>query len=180
VTVEAVVFAVAAAIAVMAALGVVLARTPVLSVILLIVNFFALAALYLVLSASFLAAVQVLVYAGAIMVLFLFVVMLLSPGREPRRLGGLPGQLAGAVALVALSLLSLAWLVLASPGTISSSLPPISGDYGTAPALGRALFTRYLLPFEATAFLLLVAVVGVVLLARRHPPARAGDRSQPL
>jgi NADH-quinone oxidoreductase subunit J len=184
--VETAVFVLAAVVAIATALGVVLARTPVYSAIFLIANFFSLATLYLLLNASFLAAVQVLVYAGAIMVLFLFVVMLLSPGKELQRLGGLPGQLVGAIVVVVISLASLAWLAtqaVAYVGTPSVWYQvhshSLSSDYGTAPALGRALFNRYLLPFEVTALLLLVAVVGVVLLARQSPTPEPTSEGTP-
>jgi NADH-quinone oxidoreductase subunit J len=158
------VFFVVAAIAIVAALGVVLHPHPVYSALSLVVALFQIAVLFLLLDAQMVAFLQILVYAGAIMVLFLFVIMLLNVGREEevaspswRALTTLVGGLLG---------LELAWFFLRR-----AVLPGASGDldpgYGSVTALARTLFTDHALSFELTSILLLVAIVGAVVLARR-------------
>jgi len=149
------------------------ARNPVHVALFLVVTQIALAVAFLFQGAFFLAAVQVIVYAGAIMVLFLFVIMLLGvdrrdPGDEP-----LPAQRPLAIglgALLAAEILYVAWkgVDLASgAGRSGGALDAINRDPGNVRALARVLFSRYLLPFEATSILLVSAVVGVMVLARR-------------
>lgn len=135
---------------------------PVTSAMFLVLTIAALAGLFVLLHAFFLAAVQVLVYAGAVMVLFLFVIMLLDLKAEERRklkwfavLGGM----VSAGAILALFLSNLA------PAALGPATAP-SFDGGTIP-LGRLLYTQYLLPFEIVSLVLLVAMVGVVLLSKR-------------
>jgi NADH-quinone oxidoreductase subunit J len=148
-------------------------RNPVASALWLVVTLFTLAALFVLLDAQFLAVLQVLVYAGAIMVLFLFVIMLLNVGRAgPTDLKG-PIGLGLGVLLAGLLLVQL--LVLRQ----SSSLPalgPTAGvpvppraaaGAGIVPAIAQPLFTVYLVPFELTSLLLLAAIVGAVVLAKR-------------
>ena len=158
------------AVAVIASVLVIAQRNPVYSVLLLIASFGALSGLYILLDAPFAAVVQIIVYAGAIMVLFLFVVMLLNAPHEetafderthpllrpgPMRFGALL-----AVALIA----ELVWaLSRSSPGTTFSSNPVTS-----VAAIGRSLFTDYAFQFEVTSVLILVAMVGAVLMARRE------------
>jgi len=161
------------ALAVIASLLVIAQRNPVYSVLLLIASFGALSGLYILLDAPFAAAVQIIVYAGAIMVLFLFVVMLLNAPHEDtdydERTHPLlrPGPMRfGAVLAVAL-IAELAWALVRSapPSTFSNApVPSVS-------AIGRSLFTDYALQFEVTSILILVAMVGAVLMARReeHP-----------
>jgi NADH-quinone oxidoreductase subunit J len=162
--VEAVVFWFAAVLAVAGALGIVLQRNPFYSVLALVVHLIALAVLFLLLNAEFLAAAQVIVYAGAIMVLFVFAIMVLIPGKEetgpdPRR-----GLRAWAIPVAALLFLQvLIWLLL-SRGASPTGPPPTGG----VEVIGRLLFTDYLFPFELTSVLLLAAMVGVLLLARRR------------
>jgi NADH-quinone oxidoreductase subunit J len=137
-------------------------RNPVTSAMFLVLTMGCLAGLFVLLHAFFLAAVQVLVYAGAVMVLFLFVIMLLDLKAEERyklRLGGL---LAGLVAVGAL--LAIFFQTLAHAQLTAEAKPTIEG--GTLP-LGRVLFTQYLLPFEIVSVLLLVAMVGVTLLSKK-------------
>jgi NADH-quinone oxidoreductase subunit J len=126
-----------------------------------------LAGLYILLEAHFVWAVQVLVYAGAIMVLFLFVIMLLNLPREDvawathdRRRILLAAGLAG-VLLVELVLV-VGW----RGGSMTA--PPLPAGFGTTETVGRLLFTRFLLPFEITSVILLVAVVGAMVLAKKH------------
>jgi NADH-quinone oxidoreductase subunit J len=157
-------FFVIAVIAVASALGLVLRRNPIHGALFLVVNLGSVAALYLLLRAEFLAAAQVIVYAGAIMVLFIFAIMVLIPGKEetgpdplrPYRLVALP---LGGLLLVEIVLILL-WRRAAPP----------AGSAGSAdlPALSRLLFTDYLFPFELTSVLLLAALVGVLVLAKRR------------
>jgi NADH-quinone oxidoreductase subunit J len=158
-------FALLALMAVGSALGLVLKRNAIHGALFLVVNLGAVAALYLSLRAEFLAAAQVIVYAGAIMVLFVFAIMVLIPGKEetgpdPRRPYRLLALPVGAGLLV-----ELAAIVAASGGT---TRPPAPGPPGGVEAIGRLLFTDYLFPFEMTSVLLLAAMVGVLLLARRR------------
>ncbi|MDE3087027.1 MAG: NADH-quinone oxidoreductase subunit J, partial [Acidobacteriota bacterium] len=180
--VDVTVFVVAAAIILSGAFGVVLARNPVHAALMLVMTLFGVAVLFIEQDANFLAAVQVIVYAGAIVVLFLFVIMFLGVDRlenladEP-----LPAQRPLAVVLVALGLAGL--VVLGVEAKWSTGAHSVAGAArgqpgGDVAALGRAVFTTYLFPFEATAALLVIAVVGAVILARR--PARGlGGPSAP-
>jgi NADH-quinone oxidoreductase subunit J len=166
-------FVVFALVALVAALGVILSRKPVYSALFLLLNFGALAALYIMLEAQFLAAVQVIVYAGAIVVLFLFVVMLIGGGelndvRNPVK------SWAARFTWPRVAALLLAALLFASVGygLVAGQLNPTIGnvaafDHGSVEAIGAALYTDYVLPFEMTSVLLLVGMVGAVVLARR-------------
>ncbi len=147
-------------------IAVVGSRQPVHSVVALIVNFSALAVLFLTLSAEFLAMMQIIIYAGAILVLFLFVIALLTIGNQPIDAGEgrlhfqtIPAVAAGVAALVLMAIgVRTAW-------SQSAAAPP--ADLGTVPAFGRELLTTHVFAFEATAFVLLVAIIGVVLMAGR-------------
>jgi len=163
--VEHVAFVLIAALAVGSALGLVLRRNAIHGALFLVVNLASVAALYLMLGAEFLAAAQVIVYAGAIMVLFVFAIMVLIPGKEetgpdPRR----PWRLV-AVPLGALLGLQLIVVVRALRGGAPAGAAPVPGS---VEAIARLLFTQYLFPFELTSVLLLAAMVGVLLLARRR------------
>jgi NADH-quinone oxidoreductase subunit J len=178
-------FIVFALIAIVAAAGVILSRKPVYSALFLLLNFASLAALYIMLQAQFLAAVQIIVYAGAIVVLFLFVVMLIGGGelgagdRETSRQGN-KADAASPRFRVQLgwprvTALVLAVLLLAGVGygLITGQLHAGRGTaaafgQGSVEAIGAALYTDYLLPFELTSVLLLVGMVGAVVLARRE------------
>jgi NADH-quinone oxidoreductase subunit J len=158
-------FFVIATLAVGSALGLVLKRNAIHGALFLVVNLGAVAALYLTLGAEFLAAAQVIVYAGAIMVLFVFAIMVLIPGKEetgpdPRRGWRLLALPAGA--LLAFQLL------LVVRGLAAPAGPGVPAVPGGVEAIARVLFTRYLFPFELTSVLLLAAMVGVLLLARRR------------
>jgi NADH-quinone oxidoreductase subunit J len=137
-------------------------RSPVTSAMFLVLTIASLAGLFTLLHAFFLAAVQVLVYAGAVMVLFLFVIMLLDLKEEERRHLRKFTLAAGAVAVGSIAALMIQTLRSASPA--SATAPQIEG--ATIP-LGRTLFTQYLLPFEIVSVLLLVAMVGVILLSKK-------------
>jgi NADH-quinone oxidoreductase subunit J len=160
---EQLVFYAFAAIAVAAALGVVSLRNPVHSALSLAVVFVCLAAMYVLLNAPFIAAAQVMIYAGAILILFLFVIMLLAPEIE-RGEGVLRFQRVFA-AVFGLALVAELVIVLAAVALpASASALTASGDVH---AIGKLLFTDFLLPFEITSVLLLVAMVGVIVLAKR-------------
>jgi NADH-quinone oxidoreductase subunit J len=137
-------------------------RNPVTSAMFLVLTIASLAGLFVLLHAFFLAAVQVLVYAGAVMVLFLFVIMLLDLKAEERRKVKLFGGAAGGVAVG--SLFILFWRSLVDSPLVPLAAKPAEG--GTIP-LGKLLFTQYLLPFEIVSVLLLVAMVGVILLSKK-------------
>jgi NADH-quinone oxidoreductase subunit J len=138
-------------------------RNPVTSAMFLVLTIASLAGLFVLLHAFFLAAVQVLVYAGAVMVLFLFVIMLLDLKAEERRRARVLGVVGGLVAVGAILCIFFQSLAEATPLPAGQN-PTIEG--GTVP-LGKLLFTQYLLPFEIVSVLLLVAMVGVVLLSKK-------------
>ena len=160
----AVAFAFIALIVVGSALGLVLKRNPIHGALFLVVNLGGIAALYLTLGAEFLAAAQVIVFAGAIMVLFVFAIMVLIPGKEES--GSDPRRGARLLALPVGGLLLLLLVFVVMGRWTGPSAP--AGPSGSAGAVGRLLFTSYLFPFELTSVLLLAAMVGVLLLARRR------------
>jgi NADH-quinone oxidoreductase subunit J len=193
------VFAVTGALAIGSALGLIVRRNPIHGALFLIVHLASIAVLYLLLGAEFLAWAQVIIYAGAIMVLFVFALMVLIPGREETG----PDPLRR-VRLVALPFAAL-FLLLVLTTLVTHRGPARSGARaaGGVEAVGRLLFTEYLFPFELTSVLLLGALVGVLALAKRRPdratqapeagtlaagrgpapapddPAGRGDRSRP-
>jgi NADH-quinone oxidoreductase subunit J len=164
------------AVAVGASLLVIAQRNPVYSVLLLILAFGALSGLYVLLDAPFVAVIQIIVYAGAIMVLFLFVVMLLNAphedteqdlhaaGGDARRRAGGGVRHFGACVAVAL-IVELSWALMRNGGE-SGAFP--GGSVSSVAAIGRSLFTDYAFQFEVTSVLILVAMVGAVVLARRE------------
>jgi len=183
--VDATIFAIAAVMILSGAIGVVVARNPVHSALMLVLTLFGVAVLFVEQQANFLAAVQVIVYAGAIVVLFLFVIMFLGVDRrENIAIDPLPAQRPLAVGLVALGLAGLLLLGVAahwSVGAHSVAGQARGQSGGDVAALGRSVFTTYLFPFEVTAALLVIAVVGAVVLARRPPRAhRAGTETTAL
>ncbi|TAM87770.1 NADH-quinone oxidoreductase subunit J [bacterium] len=188
------VFVILAVALIASAIGVVSAKNPVHSVVALLANFAALAVLYLTLSGEFLAMIQIIVYSGAILILFVFVIALLGAGTSvgdlgPNRLGKVltPTVIVGALALVVLGyallhaqnpsgggMLGAATVLpgLANQIPAVTITPGTEGAFGSIADFGRALFTTYLLPFELTAFVLLIAVIGVVVLAGGGAPER--------
>jgi NADH-quinone oxidoreductase subunit J len=138
-------------------------RNPVTSAMFLVLTIVSLAGLFVLLHAFFLAAIQILVYAGAVMVLFLFVIMLLDLKAEERRRVKTLVAFAGLVAVGAILGVFVKSLHAARPG---ANLPAPTVEGATIP-LGKLLFTQYLLPFEVVSVLLLVAMVGVVLLSKK-------------
>ncbi|MDZ7269742.1 MAG: NADH-quinone oxidoreductase subunit J [candidate division KSB1 bacterium] len=163
-----------AILAVASAVAMVLHRNPVYSAIFLILTLFSLAGFFVLLNAPFVAAVHIIVYAGAIMVLFLFVIMLLNLKRDPvREAGKIRRRFLGA-ALVLTLLLEVSALIGATyflsgtgAGGRDAHVGLQSNVSGSTADIGRALFTTYLLPFEVASVLLLVAMVGAVVLAKR-------------
>ena len=172
---ESVAFYVLAVLSIASSLGVVAQRNPMHSVMLLIASFGALAGLYILLESPFAAVAQIIIYAGAIMVLFLFTVMLLNVGREdaaewdrshPLNRPGV--RRLGAVLAVFL-VLQMAWAVWHISTRESVALDSVSaGSVSDVAALGRSIFTDYSFQFEATSILILAAMVGAVVLARKE------------
>ena len=170
---ETVLFWVFAAVAVTASVLVVGQRNPMYSVLLLILSFAALSGLYVVLDAPFVAAIQIIIYAGAIMVLFLFVVMLLNVptedvpvGYHARLLGGAGPRRFGAVLSCVLVIELAVALVKLTPARMPSGA---AAAQPTVYHIGLKLFQEYSFAFEATSVLILVAMVGSIILARREP-----------
>jgi NADH-quinone oxidoreductase subunit J len=167
VTFETLLFYGLAGVSVGSALMMVTRRSPVMSAIWLIANFFALAGLYLTLHAQFIAVIQIIVYAGAIMVLFVFVIMLLNLGDLKRLNEKLSYRKVIGAALSAGVLMELVAIL----GFSNVAFPVQNVDravqIGTVENIGKELFTTFLFPFEITSVLLLAAIVGAVLLAKR-------------
>jgi NADH-quinone oxidoreductase subunit J len=163
-----IIFYLFASIAIIAALGVVITRNPVYSALCLAVVFVSLAALYVLLSAPFIAAAQVMIYAGAILILFVFVIMLLSPGVD-QGAGTLTWQrpLAIVFGLALVAQLGLVTALAVLPSTRGPYTPERIAQIGSVQVVGASLFTDFLLPFEITSLLLLVAIVGVIVLAKK-------------
>jgi len=160
-------FIVFAGLAVGCAVSMVVQRNPLYSAISLIGVFIALASLYVMLAAPFIAAVQVIVYAGAIMVLVVFVIMLLNVEEEERRKVRLRYLLPTGIFLAAV-LISEAFFILYFVGNADTTLrDPGGSNVGLTASIGTGLFTKYLMPFEITSILLLMAIVGAMTLARR-------------
>lgn len=159
-----IIFGVLSVISLVSALGVVLSKNPVTSVLCLIVTFFTIAGHYIMLNAQFLAVVHIIVYAGAIMVLFLFVIMLMNLNAEiePQKRNWL--KYAGAISGGALLVVLLAALREASV----PSLRPESSDIGLIANLGKTLFSQYVVPFEVSSVLFLSAMVGAVVIGKKE------------
>jgi NADH-quinone oxidoreductase subunit J len=162
---DALLFMIFAAIAVVCGISLVVQKHPIASALSLIGVMAALAALYLLLGGEFIAAAQLVVYAGAIMVLFIFVIMLLNAGTEHKSRRPWTDYADIPILLVFLGLLA-ALIANRMPG----SEPVVFGQFtkGGPLDIGRALFTTYLLPFEITSVLILVAIVGAIVLARKE------------
>jgi NADH:ubiquinone oxidoreductase subunit 6 (subunit J) len=167
--------------AIAGAIGVATVRNPFYAVLALVSHLLCLAALFLLLRAEFVAAAQVVVYAGAVMVLYVFVVAYVGGQADPVRPAGGPALRIGAVVCAALLAIELLVAIL------GSTLKAIDGDgapyvpgFGTPAAIGELLLTRFLFPFEAASFLLLMAAVGAVILARRRGGLHAIDEPRPI
>ena len=157
------IFAGIAFVAVVAALIVMLHRNPVIGALFLVTNLMCIAALYVMLDAQFLAAIQIIVYAGAIMVLIIFVLMLLNLRREETSVLGGRAQrtLAGLAGLVFLSLVAKAILPMPDEGR------QVTAAFGSVEMIGRSLYNDYFYPFELISLILLAAMAGAVVLAKR-------------
>jgi NADH-quinone oxidoreductase subunit J len=189
-------FWVLAPISVLAAVAMVLARNAVHSALFLIVNFFTLALFFLILGSPFLFVVQIIVYAGAIMVLFLFVIMLLGVDYPVPLTERLKGQRWLALLLGAALVIEVFFAVRLGIGLARESLPDLAAVNrgGNTQALARVLFNQYFFPFEVTSVLLIVAAIGAMLHGRRriaeeetidapapggYAPAAGGDETAP-
>jgi NADH-quinone oxidoreductase subunit J len=166
-------FYVFAGVAIGASIGVVMSRSPVGSLLFMVTALGAISGTFVLMEAHFLAAVQIIVYAGAIMVLFLFVIMLLNLGHEYQQ--DLKGGLFAIVSFVLVG--AVAGILASQMGGSSSEAGPAAGgqaiqaamaQYGAVGAIARPLYTTYVVPFEITGILLLVAVVGAVVLAKKN------------
>ena len=163
-TIELILFFVLAALALAGAVSLIAQRHPIHSALSLIVVMVSLAGLYLLLGAEFVAAVQIIVYAGAIMVLFVFVIMLLNAGAEERtnlsrlaRIAGLP---------LSLALTAVLAVIVIKAVRPAGVIQPVSST--ATRDLARLLFTDYVFPFELTSFLILIAILGAIVLAQRE------------
>jgi NADH-quinone oxidoreductase subunit J len=165
--VESLVFFFLAAFALTTAVLMVVQRSPLVSAIYLVANFFALAALYLLLRAQLLAVLQVVVYTGAIMVLVVFVIMLLNLGDEPRVNTRVALRTWLTVVLGAGFFAEIVIAVFGSSAGSAAALSPAAESLGTVESMGGAIFGKYLLPFEIASLILLAAILGAVVLAKR-------------
>jgi len=172
--VELVVFVIAGAVVLGGAIGVIVSRNPVHAALSLVATLFGVAVLFVAQAANFLAAVQVIVYAGAIVVLFLFVLMLLGVDRsEDLSIEPIPGQRIAA-AIVGVGVLALSLIALASTSWEATGAPAgdgaanrLDGEVADIEQLGESLFTDHLFAFEITSVLLVIAIVGAVVLSRK-------------
>jgi NADH-quinone oxidoreductase subunit J len=163
--VEWLIFVPAASLALAGGVVVIASRQPVHSALALLTVLASLAVTYLLLAAQFIAVLQVIVYAGAIVVLFLFVIMLLHARRGEGSREKLPRQRAAAIVLGAV------YLVILGIALIAAARPPaqVGSDFGTAQRVGQALFGTYVLPFELASMILLVGMIAAVVLGSREP-----------
>jgi NADH-quinone oxidoreductase subunit J len=167
VTLEQALFYAFAAIAIASGIMMVTRRNPVMSALYLVLNFFCLAGLYLTLNAQFIAVIQIIVYAGAIMVLFLFVIMLLNLGDERKLADGLSVKKFIAIGLVSALLLEVVYILWNAGSGFPAKDPDLALATGTVEVIGTHLFTTFLFPFEVTSLLLTAALVGAVVLAKK-------------
>jgi NADH-quinone oxidoreductase subunit J len=161
---EMVVFGILAAVAVAAGVGVIAQRSAVRSALFLLVNFCCLAGLYILLNAQFVAVVQVIIYAGAVVVLFLFVVMLLGMERAEEAPDTRHYQWIAAVLLGVLLLAGMVWALIPAGRETIQALSPTDN----VQEIGAALLTQFAIPFELASVVLLVAIIGAVVLARKR------------
>jgi NADH-quinone oxidoreductase subunit J len=161
-----VLFIVFGLICVAGAVNLLVQRHPINSALSLVVVMASLALIYLLLGAEFVAAIQIIVYAGAIMVLFVFVIMLLNAGAEQRSRGSRIALLIGVPGVAVLGG-TVAWLLIRSSGQLGSvAISP--SDFGDTHTIARLLFRDFLLPFEVTSVLILIAIMGAVVLGKRE------------
>jgi NADH-quinone oxidoreductase subunit J len=170
-------FIILAAIAIITAISMLISRNAVYSAMFLVLNFVTVAVLYLLLNAAFIAMVQVTVYAGAIMVLFLFVIMLLGAEKAAKS-ESLSWQPPLAVLLGGALLMEFAYILFVRQTNLISDFENVSGSFGSPASIGDLLFDQYLAPFEITSFLLLVAMVGAIVITRREITQRENKESR--
>lgn len=163
---EIILFVLFAAVAATSSVIMITRSDAVIAALFLILNFASLAGLYLLLNAQFIAVSQVIVYAGAIMVLFLFVIMLLRPEKE-KILGNKPFIKIMAIIVAALVFIQIAYMIFFSKSDNITRQTAASVKAGTVESIGRELFTNYIIPFEAAGFLLLAATIGALVLAKK-------------
>ena len=161
------IFAIAAPVAVLASLGMVTRRNPVYSAVSLLVAFLAMAILFLTLSATFLAAIHLLVYTGAILVLFVFVIMLLNL-RDEEHADEYPIQIRAAVGVLCTALFGLLANTIYREPKLHVAIATPSETYGSVEEVGKLLFTKYGLPFELVSLLIIVAMFGAMVLAKKR------------
>ena len=168
-SVDLILFLVLALVAVAAAIGMLFSQNAVYSALFLVINFATVAVFYLLLGAPFIAMAQITVYAGAIMVLFLFVIMLLGAERLAPGVV-LPYQRPMAIGLAAVLVVETVYLLLVKNPLVKDIIPPTeaTNTVGELQNLGLTLFNQYLLPFEITSILLLVAMVGAIVMTKQE------------
>lgn len=152
-------------IAIASAIGMIVSRNTLYSALFLVINFITIAALFLLLNAAFIAMVQVTVYAGAIMVLFLFVIMLLGAERVETA-PSIPWQLPVAVLLGLGLVAEVIYAIIGREGATEVLMGSVTEGFGSPTSIGRILFDQYLIPFEVTSLVLLVAMIGAIVLTR--------------
>jgi NADH-quinone oxidoreductase subunit J len=162
-----VLFSLFAVMLVVSALGVVSLHNPIRSALSLVITLFLLAVMFIFLDAHLVAALQVVVYAGAIMVLFLFVIMLLNLQHDPQSLVRVGMRFAAGLVGSLFLLAAIRFLITAPAQGAGTGMGTVPGAFGSTEQLGQRLFTHYLLAFEITSVLLLVAIIGAVVLAKR-------------
>jgi NADH-quinone oxidoreductase subunit J len=167
-TLELALFILFASICAVSAVLMITRPNPIISALFLVLNFGSLAGLYLTLNAQFIAVAQVIVYAGAIMVFFLFVIMLINPEKEKRFFDHKIKLRLFIIAIVFLVLIQIVYVIFISkPFNIVSPEVNKSVQTGTVENIGREMFTNYILPFEAVGYLLLSATIGAMVLAKK-------------
>ena len=165
-TLQLLLFLILAIVAIASALGMLISRNAIYSALFLVMNFMTIAIFFLLLDAPFIAVAQVSVYTGAIMVLFLFVIMLLGAERAAGQTQAIQWQRPLAVALAIILLLEAAYILLGQRGITPLVTGQLPQDFGSPSLVGSNLFSNYLLPFEITSVLLLVAMIGAIVLTK--------------
>jgi len=166
-TLQTLLFLVLALVAIASALGMLIGRNAVYSALFLVLNFATVAVYFLLLNAPFIAVAQVSVYAGAIMVLFLFVIMLLGAERAAQA-QSIPWQRPLAISLAVILLLEAGFILLGQRGVVPLVTAELPSGFGSPAQVGTELFQNYLLPFEVTSVLLLVAMIGAIVLTKNE------------
>jgi NADH-quinone oxidoreductase subunit J len=160
-----------AVIVIASAVGMLISRNAVYATLLLVLNFASVAVLYVTLGAPFIAMAQITVYAGSIMILFLFVIMLLGAEMlHDETSNNMTRILAGILAVIFLG--EVTWMVIFQAGVSPVALTMPASDFASPTQIGLTLFSSYLLPFEVTSFILLVAIIGAIVLTKTDPSLR--------